>query len=288
MNTDALRKQVGRLSWVHTIDLGNGVVTPGAWKPNSMILQVLNGIDFRGKSVLDIGCWDGLWSFEAERRGAATVVAVDDLSQRTLNDQATFRLAHEALGSKVEYHPDVSVYELADRLAQRDFDIVLFLGVYYHLKYPLWAFSQVRRLTANGGLMLTEGPVLPSRRRSYAEFFYGRIRKNDRSHWFIPSRLCLREWIECSFFRVRQVVTRPWATHLGPLYAAKDLARRMLGRPRTAVYRCVFVSEAVVRSDPGYAFPDEQLEAYDSNTYSRGAPPGTTAATPPTTELGRS
>jgi tRNA (mo5U34)-methyltransferase len=61
------------MRWFHKIDLGPGVVTPGydwedLWSPTS---RFLDGVDFRGKRVMEIGCWDGMWSFDAERRGAA-------------------------------------------------------------------------------------------------------------------------------------------------------------------------------------------------------------------------
>ena len=189
MDREELRRRVGELTWVHRIELGGGVVTPGSWKRSELVLRALDAIDFAGKRVLDVGCWDGLWSFEAERRGAASVVAVDDATQRSLKDQQTFRLAHEALGSRVEYVPDVDVIDLCARLAPRRFDVVLFLGVYYHLKHPLWALAQLRRLTATGGLLVVEGPVVPSR-RSFAEFLYRKVHKSDPSNWFLPTPSC--------------------------------------------------------------------------------------------------
>ncbi len=91
--------------WMHTIDLGGGVVTPGAWTPEDQAgtLGALEQIDFRSKKVLDVGCLDGLWSFEAERRGAAEVYATDLVSQVTPNREPYFRLAHELLGSRARY-----------------------------------------------------------------------------------------------------------------------------------------------------------------------------------------
>ena len=78
-----LLERVQALTWVHSIDLGNGIVTPGMWGPPSpTIMRALDTIDFHGKKVLDIGCWDGLWSFEAEKRGATTIVATDLNTQR--------------------------------------------------------------------------------------------------------------------------------------------------------------------------------------------------------------
>jgi len=100
---------VKALSWVHTINLGNGIVTPGAWPPNSHILQAFDHIDFTGKRVLDISCWDGLWSFEAEKRGAAEVYATDDISQMTSHSTRTFTLAKDALQSNVHYFPETPI-----------------------------------------------------------------------------------------------------------------------------------------------------------------------------------
>jgi tRNA (mo5U34)-methyltransferase len=76
-----LVKQINNYYWSHSIDLGGGVVTPGRPEITKKLhLEAYNDIDFSGKKVLDIGCWDGLWSFEAEKRAAAKVYATDDVS----------------------------------------------------------------------------------------------------------------------------------------------------------------------------------------------------------------
>jgi tRNA (mo5U34)-methyltransferase len=110
----------------------------------------LNQIEVHNKKALDVGCWEGHWSFEVERRGASEVYATDylvgdpraELSELGLKELPTFRLAHAILGSgsKVSYHPNVSVYHI-NELGVTDFDVVLFCGVYYHLKHPLLALS---------------------------------------------------------------------------------------------------------------------------------------------------
>jgi tRNA (mo5U34)-methyltransferase len=90
---ERLRQAVSALTWVHSIDLGNRIITPGIWgKPQPLIMRAFDDIDFRGRKVLDVGCWDGLWSFEAEKRGAAEVWATDDISQRSYSNQETFAL----------------------------------------------------------------------------------------------------------------------------------------------------------------------------------------------------
>lgn len=272
MSATDLRRRVAELEWVHRIDLGGGLVTPGAWKRSALVTRALDTVDFQGKDVLDVGCWDGLWSFEAERRGAASVVAVDDLGQRSLKDQPTFRLAHEALGSRVEYLPDVDVHRIAERLAGRSLNVVLFLGVYYHLKHPLLALSQLRRLTRTGGTLVVEGPVIPDHRRTYAEFLYRKVHKNDPSNWFLPTPRCLEQWIACSFFEVQGVVRPRGARWMGPLYALKDRARALVGRDTTSMYRCALTAVAVERDDPLYAFPDPDLAAFDRRDYGASLP----------------
>jgi tRNA (mo5U34)-methyltransferase len=91
-----------------------------------------------GKTVLDIGAWDGWFSFEAERRGAR-VTAVDCV------DIPNFRLAHKKLGSSVDYRI-LTLYDLPSAGLAR-FDVVFFLGVLYHLKHPLRALDIVCSLT---------------------------------------------------------------------------------------------------------------------------------------------
>src|SRR5712691_11038678 len=75
MRCPPTQAEADALGWYHTIDLGNGVVTKG--QSDTIPLQGEKFPDVKGKSVLDIGAWDGYYSFEAERRGAARVVALD-------------------------------------------------------------------------------------------------------------------------------------------------------------------------------------------------------------------
>src|SRR5262249_3942805 len=114
----------------------------------------LGAVDFRGTSVLDVGCWDGYWSFFAEKRGAASVLAADDFSQNWAS-AAGVELAKELLGSKIEIDPRRSVYDLAS--LGRRFDVVMFLGVYYHLLDPFHAFAQLRHCCHERTVVLIEG-----------------------------------------------------------------------------------------------------------------------------------
>src|SRR5262249_13113386 len=87
MNAD-LQKRIDAIAWYHEFDFGQGLKaqwgTPDVewhrcnWR---FVERQLEAVDFCGRSVLDVGCWDGYWSFFAEKRGAASVLAADDFSQ---------------------------------------------------------------------------------------------------------------------------------------------------------------------------------------------------------------
>ena len=142
-NVQRQNSELAQLGYYHSIELPDGQIIPGFQSidtQRSRIAQFPIPQDLRGKRVLDIGAWDGWFSFEMERRGA-TVVAVD-ATKRT-----HFLEAKAMLNSKVEHVvADISY------LTPRDigyFDIVLFFGVLYHLKHPMLALERVCELTTD-------------------------------------------------------------------------------------------------------------------------------------------
>jgi tRNA (mo5U34)-methyltransferase len=267
MERMSMTDTVHELSWAHRIDLGNGQITPGAWQPSPLILHAFDKIDFRGRKVLDVGCWDGLWSFEAERRGASVVYATDDVSQRPFSDMPTFERAARALGSSAKYYPRTSVCDI-ESLGVNDFDIVLFFGVYYHLRDPLLALARLRRVLRPGGLLVVEGEVLNERRRVAAEFLYRRVHFNDPSNWWLPTIPCLEEWVESSFFAVDWGLAREQlpARHGQPGW--RPWLRRGLRRLKRAwlparTTRYLLAARAVERVDGKYLYPDPDLGAFN-------------------------
>jgi tRNA (mo5U34)-methyltransferase len=152
MDNDKLRKKIDQDtatfkaemlagSWWHSIDLGDGLVTKGVHTPEELKENYRRfnlPEDLSGKRVLDIGCWDGFYSFESEKRGAE-VVAVDCWTPEN------FFKAKQALNSKIPFH-ELSVHEVTpEKLGT--FDIIFFLGVLYHLKHPLLALEQICEIT---------------------------------------------------------------------------------------------------------------------------------------------
>ena len=104
-----LRAAVARQEWFHTIDLGGGIVTPGRDESPRKLGWIGLPEDLRGRSVLDVGAWDGFFSFECERRGATRVLALDGPAWQEpawgpggFGTKAGFELARRALGSSVE------------------------------------------------------------------------------------------------------------------------------------------------------------------------------------------
>ncbi|HEU4939440.1 MAG TPA: hypothetical protein VFT39_23490, partial [Vicinamibacterales bacterium] len=114
MSRADLQSRVDAIRWYHTIDLGGGVVTPGVDDSPVRLARVQLPPSLEGKTVLDIGAWDGFFSFECERRRAARVVAADHFSWHGTGwgTKAGFTLAREALGSHVE-DIDIDVMDLS-------------------------------------------------------------------------------------------------------------------------------------------------------------------------------
>ena len=136
---DELRAALKQHFWYHCIELRPGIVTPGLAGGAHSLPYYGIPEDLSGKSVLDIGCWDGFFSFECEKRGAERVVAADNWENA---GRDAFDFARTELGSKVE-PLECDIYDLPDKLGGERFDVVLFLGVLYHLRHPLLALEKV-------------------------------------------------------------------------------------------------------------------------------------------------
>jgi tRNA (mo5U34)-methyltransferase len=182
LNSDALLEKVAKLPWWHSIDLGDGVITLGRcqlqrWKIDNMGLPV----DLRGKAVLDVGSWDGFFSFEAERRGASRVLAIDP---EKIGPDSCFEFAREVLHSRVEAM-EMSVYDLTPEVGF--FDIVLFLGVLYHLKHPLLALERIRSVSR--GILILESYHDPRLSLDFPAiaFYPGGELLGDTSNWWGPN-----------------------------------------------------------------------------------------------------
>jgi tRNA (mo5U34)-methyltransferase len=183
---ESLRREVAATKWWHTIDLGDGIVTPGIDPSPARLRELQIPDDLSGLTVLDVGAWDGFFSFEAERRGARRVLATDSFcwGQGGWGTKAGFDLARRALGSRVE-DLDIDPLELSpERIGT--FDLVLFLGVLYHMRHPLLALERVFSVTRGQVILQTQVDLSAIDRPALA-FYQGTDLNNDPTNWFGPN-----------------------------------------------------------------------------------------------------
>jgi tRNA (mo5U34)-methyltransferase len=220
---------VARQGWFHTIDLGDGIVTPGRDESARKLSWIGLPGDLRGRSVLDVGAWDGFFSFEAERRGAARVVAVDAPAWREpawgpggYGTKAGFELARRALASSVEDR-ELELEDISPATVGR-FDVVLFLGVLYHLKHPWPVLERVASVCDGLLIVETHADLLDVRRPAMA-LYPGSEVAGDASNWWGPNVAALKAMLrEEGFARVDVVHREPL-----PYRLARAAYRRVRG-----------------------------------------------------------
>ncbi len=145
LTKEQLRKSVKQYRWYHTIEVAEGIFTDSSaphfnkmWDFN---LRCLRTIDFQGKRVLDVGCRDGLFSFFAERQGAREVIGiVNDLSKGAVEVPNPAFSLEELKCIEINNTTSLTPTTFGK------FDIMLFLGVLYHLRYPFLGLAEDRRL----------------------------------------------------------------------------------------------------------------------------------------------
>jgi tRNA (mo5U34)-methyltransferase len=205
MSTEELRRAINPITWYHRIDLGGGVVTGGYDVRRR--LRELKLPNLAGKTVLDIGAWDGAYSFAAERLGASRVLATDHFAwgAATWTSKDGFNLARQALGSKVE-DLDIDPVDLSAEQVGT-FDVVLFLGVLYHLENPMQVLERVFDVTGELAVLETEVDMLWSRRAA-AAVYEGSELNRDATNWWGPNPRAVIAMLRSVGFRRAVVVSR--------------------------------------------------------------------------------
>ncbi len=190
MNAEEIQAAVDAVTWYHTIDLGQGVVTPGSDQTLARMGVLGLPADLRGRSVLDIGAWDGAFSFEAERRGASRVMAVDTFcwSGEGWGTKEGFECARRLLNSKVEDR-EVEVMDLSPDTVGV-FDLVLCLGVLYHMKHPLLTLERLASVCAEQLILWTQIDLAHIESAAMA-FYPGTELNNDPTNWCGPNPACV-------------------------------------------------------------------------------------------------
>ncbi len=247
MLTDALRQRARAYgTWFHSFDFGGGAVVEGT-KPLTLLEQEWRSCsipDLHGRTVLDIGSWDGWFAFRAEREGASRVVALDYYAwamdheaQRRywarcreqgvqpetyelvpelwdvdrLPGREGFEIARAVLDSKVE--AVVADFPHVDARSLGTFDVVFFLGVLYHLENPFAALRRLRELTGALCVIETVCVVVPGQEHHPLWEFFGRDELNgDPSNWWAGNAAGLESMCLAAGFGRVEFVGRPAET----------------------------------------------------------------------------
>ena len=143
-------EQIEKYEWRQSIEVLNGISTKGKLNNRTFILKQFNLIDFNDKNVLDVGCADGFYSFEAEKRGAKTVIGIDKKKSKAASE---FLLPF--LNSKIK----MEEVDFFDYKPKNKFDIIIFTGILYSLKFPLLALEMVGSWLNEGGNIIIESAM---------------------------------------------------------------------------------------------------------------------------------
>lgn len=219
INTDQIRHQVGQLGdWFHNLNLHGVSTAPNHFLgdyPSCKWERFKHALpsDLSGKTVLDIGCNGGFYSLEMKRRGAFRVVAID--SDVRYLEQARF--AARVSDLEIEFR-QMDIYKVAE--LQEKFDLVLFMGVLYHLRHPLLALDLLYEHVVSSTLVfqsLMRGtqaikPVQENYPFSDVDVFKGdgfplmyfveRRYADDPTNWWIPNRACVEAMLRSSGFEI--------------------------------------------------------------------------------------
>jgi tRNA (mo5U34)-methyltransferase len=200
-STREIKERINAYSnWYHQIELAPGVVTPGI-NDSVGTLGILDNLglpkDMSGLRVLNIGCRDGFFTFEVARRGA-DVVGIDYAAPEVTG----FNIAADILGYRASCLVE-NIYDLSSSVHGK-FDVVLFLGVLYHLRNPLLAIDTIRQVMDEDGMLFVETQLATDVDIAQSKVpvwqFYPGDSLNDDSNKWAPNMSGLRAVVsECQF-----------------------------------------------------------------------------------------
>lgn len=221
MDAQEKQRRVGDYAWYHTVDLGDGVITPGQYDHRPLLHHYGLPDDLTGKSVLDVGPAHGYFAFELEARGADRVVTVelpqwsahdasgalkeefdreglDERNEGYLHGALDFAIAARA--SSVE-QVFANVYDLSPETIGT-FDLVFCGSMLIHLTDPLRALFAIRSVTSGTAILATTIDMSRVGRAPRARF----VGSATGQTFWEPNMACLERWaIAAGFARVEEV-----------------------------------------------------------------------------------
>ena len=205
-----IEAEAAKFHWQHRIQLAPGYVTPGIVGPDTIPdweekYLFPSAQELKGASLLDIGTLNGLYAFEAEKRGASPVVAIDRDPTFPEDSREAFRFAAKVLGSRV-IHRIRSVYDL-EPSDFGTYDFVLMLGVLYHLKFPLYGLYRAASVCRNVFLLETHVTLKDDLSWPTMLFYPGSELNNDPTSWWGPNPRCVDAMMEHLGFTIEKRAT---------------------------------------------------------------------------------
>jgi tRNA (mo5U34)-methyltransferase len=217
LSTDEIRRKVDALGpWFHNLDLQGVRTAPSHFLGDYPSVKWRNFADvvprsLKGKTVLDIGCNAGFYALEMKRRGADRVLGLDSREEYL----AQARFAADVSGLEIEFR-NLSVYDVG-KLGET-FDLVIFMGVLYHLRHPLLALDLIHEHVARD-MMLFQSMQRGSNRTTeidkdydfwttdqfdnagYPKLHFVEHRyAGDPTNWWIPNRSCAEAMLRSAGF----------------------------------------------------------------------------------------
>lgn len=234
---DSLEERVKAIEWYHTIALPGGIVTPGVNNSSLALSRLELPPSFEGQTVLDVGAWDGFYSFDAARRGASRVLATDSFVWQGRWTQAGFLLARHALGlDQVVEDQHIDVMDLSPEALNGTFDVVLFLGILYHLRDPITALERAASV-CNELLVLETETALNSLPFPAARLWPGRELNNDDTNWWSMNVPAIKALLtQLGFREIRVIYRTPHVLRVGRALRARTGFRAMMRASRVVIH----------------------------------------------------
>src|SRR3990170_2722625 len=206
-NVKDIAAEASKYKWWHCIELAPGYKTPGVvgwgdhpgWEERYLFPSPAQ---LRGESVLDIGTMEGFFAFQAEKRGASRVVAIDRDPPGSPDTREAFKFAAQTLGSKVIYRVR-NVYEL-EPSDFGVFDVVLMYGVLYHLKFPMYGLYRAASVCREILILETHVTLKDDFEWPMMVFYPRAEMSSDPTTWWGPNPTCVDAMVEHVGFAVEQ------------------------------------------------------------------------------------
>jgi tRNA (mo5U34)-methyltransferase len=211
-------------AWWHSFTLSDGTVINGVKSPEHLRAEfeiVFESVPVKGRTVLDVGAWNGAFSVEAMRRGARRVLSVDFFTWLHPNWRGLEKFLYIRKDSGYDIDFKVMDVRNISKESVGQFDVVLFLGVFYHLREPISILDRLADIVTDTLVLETyldplDGVPYPAMR-----YYPGAELVGDSSNWWGPNHACMEALLRTSGFSDIRWAAHPLAANRGIFHAKR-------------------------------------------------------------------